>query len=68
MTEMRKITVHVSGALLETAQAFTGQGVTETVREGLKKLASIAAQKRALELRGKVRFSMTWEEMKYDGE
>jgi hypothetical protein len=58
MNQMRKITVHVSEALLEKAQAFTGEGVTETVREGLEKLASIAAQKEAIKLRGKIKFGV----------
>ncbi len=58
MTEMRKITVHVPEALLEQAQALTGEGVTETVREGLKRLAAIRAQREALKLRGKIKFSV----------
>ena len=58
MNEMRKITVHVPGALLEQAQALTGEGVTETVREGLKKLAAINAQKKAIKLRGKIKFGV----------
>jgi len=68
MTVMRKITVHVPQSLLENAQAHTGEGVTETVREGLKKLASIRAQKEMLKLRGKVKFSMSLEELRYDRE
>jgi hypothetical protein len=62
----RKITVSVSEDLLAAAQEETGAGVTETVREGLKKLASVRAQRELLALRGKVKFSMTWEEMKED--
>src|ERR1051326_4544634 len=38
MEEMRKITVEVPSDLLDRAQAFTGEGVTETVRTGLKKI------------------------------
>ncbi len=68
MNEMRKITVQVPEAVLERAQAYTGEGVTQTVTAGLKRLASIQAQQEALKLRGKVKFSMTWQEMKYDGE
>jgi len=68
MSDMRKITVEVPAELLEHAQEETGKGITETVREGLKKLASIRAQKLALQLRGKVKFSMTWQEMKEDRE
>jgi hypothetical protein len=58
MNDMRKITVHVPEVLLEKAQAFTGEGVTETVREGLKKLASNHAQQELRKLRGKVKFSV----------
>ncbi len=50
--------------LLISAQKETGTGVTETIREGLKKLASARAQRELLALRGKVKFSMTWEAMK----
>ena len=68
MSEVRKITVQVSERDLNLAQEFTGQGVTETVRAGLRKLASIQAQKRLLRLRGKVRFSMSLDELRYDRE
>ncbi len=68
MSELRKITVQVPEAVLEKAQAYTGEGVTQTVTAGLKRLASIQAQQELLKLRGKVKFSMTWQEMKYDGE
>jgi len=50
------------------AQAYTGEGVTETVRAALKKLASMQAQRRLLALRGKVKFSMSVEDMRYDRE
>ena len=68
MIEMRKITVHVPQGMLEEAQAYTGEGVTQTVTAGLKRLASMQAQQELLKLRGKVKFDMTWEEMKYDRE
>jgi hypothetical protein len=68
MGQMQKITVEVLKDDLERAQALTGEGITETVRAGLKQLRSMWAQKRALELRGKVKFSMTLEEMRYDRE
>jgi hypothetical protein len=68
MGEMRKITVQVPEAVLEKAQAYTGEGVTQTVTAALKRLASVQAQQELLKLRGKVKFSMTWQEMKYDRE
>ena len=58
MNEMRKITVEVPKDDLDAAQDFTGEGVTETVRAGLKQLRSQRAQIRALELRGKVKFGV----------
>jgi hypothetical protein len=66
MQGLRKITVHVPERDLAQAQAFTGQGVTETVRTGLKRLASMKAQKELLKLRGRAKFSQTSEELKYD--
>jgi hypothetical protein len=68
MSELRKITVQVPERDLEMAQELTGQGVTETVRAGLKRLASIRAQQRLLGLRGKVKFTMTLDELRYDRE
>lgn len=68
MGEMRKITVEVPEDDLAAAQDYIGAGVTETVRAALKRLRSDRAQQKALELRGKVKFSMTWQEMKYDRE
>lgn len=68
MGEFRKITVQVPERDLEMAQQLTGEGVTETVREGLKRLASAGAQQRLLKLRGKVKFSLTLDEMRYDRE
>jgi hypothetical protein len=68
MGDLRKITVHVPADELAMAQAYTGEGVTATVRLALKKLASIKAQQELLKLRGKVKFSMTSDELKYDRE
>lgn len=68
MGEMRKITVEVPADDLAAAQDYVGGGVTEAVRAALARLRSDRAQQKALELRGKVKFSMTWQEMKYDRE
>ncbi len=67
MDTVRKITVEVSDDLLKSAQS-PGAGVSETVREGLKRLAAERAQRELLALRGKVKFSLTWQEMKGDDE
>jgi hypothetical protein len=68
MSEMRKITVEVPQDVLDQAQAFTGEGITATVLAALKKLASIQAQQELRKLRGKVKFSLTLDEMRYDRE
>jgi hypothetical protein len=68
MSATRKITVEVPEQDLELAQEFTQRGVTETVRAGLRKLASAQAQQRLHKLRGKVKFSMTLDELRYDRE
>jgi Arc/MetJ-type ribon-helix-helix transcriptional regulator len=68
MTELRKITVQVSESLLEKAQEQTGAGVTETVREGLRKLASIRAQQELRTLRGTFKFTVKLNELREDRE
>lgn len=68
MNEMRKITVEVPEKDLENAQALTGQGVTETVRVGLKKLASIQAQQELRKLRGSFQFTIDLNELREDRE
>jgi hypothetical protein len=68
MTELRKITVQVPEKDLAMAQAYTGEGVTETVRAALKKLASIKAQHELLELQGSFKFSLDLDELREDRE
>lgn len=63
---LRKITVEVPEDILASAQAYTGGGVTETVRAGLKQLAEIRAQKELLKLRGTFRFSIDLDELRED--
>lgn len=66
MGAFRKITVQVPESLLEKAQAYTGEGVTQTVTAALKRLASIQAQQELLKLRGKVKFALTLDELRED--
>lgn len=68
MGEMRKITVEVPEKDLRGAQALTGQGVTETVRTGLKRLASIRAQQELRKLRGTFKFTIDLDELREDRE
>jgi hypothetical protein len=66
MGPARKITVDIPEELLERAQQATGAGITQTVRTGLQLVAASQTYDRLLELEGKVRFSLTWEELKDD--
>ena len=68
-TEPRQeITVHVPVDLLARAQAATGQGITATVREGLRMLATRNAYDRLRQLRGKVAFSINLDDLREDRE
>jgi hypothetical protein len=51
---------------LEKAQQATGSGITQTVRTGLQLVAASQTYDRLRELRGKVQFSLTLEELKSD--
>lgn len=62
----RKITIEVPEELLDKAQRATGRGITETVRRGLQIVAASKAYAEARKLRGKYRFSITFDEMKDD--
>jgi len=66
MGTARKITIEVPEDLLAKAQQATGSGITQTVRTGLQLVAASQAYDRLLELRGKVKFSLTWQELKDD--
>jgi hypothetical protein len=56
MLQERKITVHVPADLLDRAQRSSGQGITETVRHGLRLVAAGDTFRRVARLRGKVKF------------
>lgn len=66
MKVTRRITVSVPAELLERAQRTSGAGVTETVRTGLQLVAASRTYARLRQLRGKVRFSRTSAELKFD--
>jgi hypothetical protein len=68
MSELRKITVELPDELLERARNYSGEGVTETVRQALRRYVSFCAQQKARELRGKVKFSLSLDELRYDRE
>jgi hypothetical protein len=62
----RKITVHVPEDLLDRAQASSGQGITETVRQGLRLVAAGETFRRVARLRGTVRFSVDLTRLRED--
>jgi len=66
MNPARKITVEVPEELLEKAQEASGEGITQTVRTGLRLVAASRAYTRLRELRGKVKFSRTATDLKDD--
>jgi hypothetical protein len=66
MATARKITVEIPDELLQRAQKASGAGITQTVRTGLQLLAASDVYERLLQMRGKVRFGRTFEELKDD--
>jgi hypothetical protein len=68
MGEMRKITIEVPKDVLKSAQAYTGEGVTETVRLALRRLANVRAQEELARLRGKVTFGVDLMALRKDEE
>jgi len=63
MKTARKITVEIPTELLKKAQRASGAGITQTVRTGLQLVAASETYARLRQLRGKVRFSRTWQEL-----
>lgn len=66
MSEMRKITVQVPDDDLKRAQKLTGEGVTETVRAALHRLAQVQAQQELRKLRGTFKFTIDLDELRED--
>ena len=66
MSGLRKITVQVPKDDLEMAQAYTGEGVTDTVRAALRNLAGMRAQQEFRKLRGTFQFSIDLDELRED--
>ena len=66
MRPERKITLNVPEELLAAAQRTTGQGVTETVRQGLRLVAAGETFRRLSKLRGSVKFTVNLERLRED--
>ena len=63
-TRMKKLTILIPEDLLRKATEATREGATPTVRRGLRLIAARQAYDRLLGLQGKVKFSLTWREMR----
>jgi len=61
---MKKLTILVPEDLLRKAREATKTGATPTVRMGLQLLAARRAYDRLLGLQGKVKFGLTWQQMR----
>jgi len=66
MPTARKITVEIPPDLLKRAQRASGKGITQTVRAGLELIAAADAYDGLLRMKGKVRLSRTWQDLKDD--
>ena len=66
MDKAKKITVDVPEDLLRRAQESSGQGITATIRTGLQLVAATGAYEALRRLRGRVRFSVDWRELRED--
>jgi hypothetical protein len=66
MIRTKKVTVDVPEDLLRRARQTTGQGITATIRAGLQLVAATGAYETLRRLRGRVRFSVDWRELRED--
>jgi hypothetical protein len=62
----RRITVTVPAETLALAQALTGEGIAETVRQAVRRLAQIQAQQEARKLWGTFQFTIDLREGRKD--
>lgn len=62
---MKKVTMNLPADLVEDAPKYLGKSsLTEAVREALQEAMHRQACKQLIEMRGKIEFGMTWQEMK----
>ena len=66
MKAIQKITLHVPEELLKRAQKSTGQGITETVRQGLRLVAARDIYRKLRNLRGKIAVDVDVETLRED--
>jgi hypothetical protein len=66
MGRTKKITVEVPADLLKKAQKATGEGVTQTVRQGLEKIVGADVYERLIAARGTVHLTYDIDELRQD--
>jgi hypothetical protein len=59
---VKKITVNVPDALLESARRVTGLGITETIIEGLQEIERREKRRALAKLKGKIAFDLNLRE------
>ena len=68
MTAMRKITAILPAELLASAQTYTGEGVTETLRIALQQLARAEWSRKMLAMEGELKLEIDLDELREDRE
>ena len=63
---LKKITLFVPADILEEAIKVGGDNLTQTVRKGLQLIAARDAYSEIRKMRGKVKFSLSLDEMRYE--
>jgi hypothetical protein len=66
MIKSKKVTVDLPEDLLRRAQRATGEGITATIRTGLQLVSATGAYEQLRRLRGRVRFSVDWRQLRED--
>lgn len=64
--ELKKITLFVPTDLLESALKAGGGNITQTVRKALQLIAARDAYDGLKKMRGKVKFSISLDDMRYE--
>ena len=62
----RMITLNVREDMLARAQKASGQGITETIRQGLRLVAAGETFREVAKLRGRVKFSLDPDRLRED--
>jgi len=66
MSNAKKVTLYVDEDLLKKAQRQTGEGLTETVRRGLKLIAAARAYEKVRSFKGKYKSSIDLKQLRED--